>query len=65
MAHPHPSTYQDGAVRLLARSGRVPVIRIGLALENDLTRIQRAGLDDSTVPRLPVRLGRALTGGTA
>jgi hypothetical protein len=64
MAHSHYSKHEDAAVPLLG-SGGVPVIQMGLALENDLTRIHTAGADDATVPCRPVRPGRALTGVTA
>jgi hypothetical protein len=45
---------------LRASHGR-PVIQIVLDPERDVTTIQGAGIDEASIPRIIIALGRALT----
>jgi hypothetical protein len=47
---------------LLAVSGGKPIIQIVLDPEDDVISIRTAGIDGAAVPRIVLRLGRALSG---
>ena len=62
MDSPAPAPAHDPEIDLLLRAshGR-PVIQIVLDPERDSTIIQGAGIDEATIPKIIIALGRALT----